>query len=62
MLRVCQAALPYYHDRLLDRAYGQWMHFASSAKSAEGDKRGRIGRIDLVAVRGTARVGIEIDS
>ena len=29
---------------------------------AEGEKRGRIGRIDLLAVRGTARVGIEIDS
>lgn len=29
---------------------------------AEGEKRGRIGRIDLLAVRGAARVGIEIDS
>lgn len=29
---------------------------------AEGEKRGKIGRIDLLAVRGAARVGIEIDS
>lgn len=28
----------------------------------EGQQRGRIGRIDLLAARGTSRVGIEIDS
>ncbi|MGE0496778.1 MAG: hypothetical protein AB7I35_17555 [Ramlibacter sp.] len=29
---------------------------------AEGKKRGKIGRIDLLAIRGSVRVGIEIDS
>jgi hypothetical protein len=29
---------------------------------SEGEKRGKIGRIDLLAVRGATRVGIEIDS